>query len=766
MNNLTLGKLGLLVIGLLIVKVSFCQNLETMFIEKMDGTSLVFPEECSPEDLVIVINSSLNELKFESNMLPVGAFKVIYNSKDNQYYICHEKIKFKLTVTGPNLQSEDIDIFDIDKPQAYRISANTAKGKVTILTNPRNSTVIFPGLNNLVLSTNQPITNVSGKYRVNIVKAQYKNVDTTIVIPRDAEKTYNIDLIPLFSRIKLDIKTEDNSPLLKAPVLWVDTVKIVLDALVKPGMNQRMFFDDVEFLKFYEGNIVPLAEGKHKIRIEAESYIPYETTIEAKNGKLHTVSANLEPIFGYLTFVDKQFAEGATVYVNNQKVGNVPMFKVKTRVGIHKVKFEKPGYIPLSEEITVTIEENKITDVDVAMQVARKINFQTTPQNAEVLMNGRRIGFTPVTTVINAGSHDILIKKSGFASEKISKLIDEKTPEEENIKLDLRAVNPLSITSEKEGLLVNISGKNENQNIAIEEKYVTPASIPLPYGKYNISLSDGKKIVYKSHINHIQQITQRGKLPNYSRSSFHLLEANINLSQNSNNLTSARSFNDIYDFDASFGRIHLFPKSGLSTALLSVDYKRIDTDSIDFKAIAPSIFLLNWDWRIGGSVLRQLDVNLLGRFKYTPGLKFIGANIPGIADMEMLSYFYGFEISTRLSYFNINFKSGMQVFHTSKLNYWDKANSKYEYKNELGTFVKDGIDLTNEPLFKKQWTSTIGISFNGKVHGANHMLRLWNKPLLDPAKRKTRIKNEETDSQFKKDLFSKLKFWEKTPKTN
>jgi hypothetical protein len=770
MKYLKTFKINVLLIALFISNVAFGQHMETMLVEKMDAPSLVFPEECTPEDMVIVINSSVPNLEFESNMLPSDEFNVIHNEKDNQYFICHEKRKFILTISGPNLQAEDVEIFDLEKPLAFRVTTISVKGTVTINTNPGNATIIIPEFTGSSFFSNQPITLISGKFKAKIFKPKYKSVDTVIVVPTDAEKTYKLDLVPLFSRIKLDLRNDDNVPFLKAPVMWIDSSKIELEALVKPGAGQRSFFDDVEFNKFYVGNIIPIEEGTHKIRIEAESYIPYETTIQAKNGKLYPVSVSLVPIFGYLTFVDKQFSEGANIFINNQKIGNVPLFKVKTRVGTHKIKFVKPGYIPLSEEYTVVVEENKVTDIDVSMLVARTINFVTDPPNAEVMMDGNRIGFTPTTTIANAGNHEIVIRKSGFATEKMAKLISEKTPEEENVKLNLRAVSNLNITSEREGLQVNIQGKKENQNIAIEEKYTTPANIPLPFGKYDLSLSDGKKTYYRSTINHIPQITKRGKIPNYSRSSFRLFEANFGLTQKSGDLSTIRKINDLDNFEASFGRIVVFPNSGLSSALINVDYKVIETDSVSFKTLAPNIFFLNWDWRIGGSVLRQLDVNFLGRVKYTPGLMKLGVHIPGLTDVEMLNYFYGIEVSTRLSYFNINFRTGVQVRDMGKLNYWNESNGKYGYQDKTqNVFIENkGLEI---PKIREEWVGSIGISLNGKVSGSNQMLRLWNKPFLDPAKRKTRIKDTNPKPVVNTEpkpsgsgFINKLKFWEKIGK--
>jgi hypothetical protein len=689
------------------------QNLETMLIEKSENASLVVPEQCKPENIIIVINSSIQNLKFESNMLPDSEFITIHYEESNQYIICHEKMKFILTVSGPNLQSENLEITDLNKPQAYTISANIVKGKVNILTNPRNATVIFPELNNLVLSTNQPITNVSGKYHVNIVKPHYKNVDTVIVIPRDAEKTYSIDLVPLFSRIKLNLTTEDNTPFLRTPVLWIDSVKIELDGLVKAGMNQRSFFDDVEYLKFYEGNIVPLQEGIHTIKIEAESYIPFKTFLEAKNGKIHNINVSLEPIYGFLTFIDKQYGEGTTIYVDNLNIGKVPVFKVKTKVGKHTVRFEKPGYISPQEEYSIFVQEKQNIDVDVNMAIARKINFETEPTNAEVFMDGTRFGFTPFSTVVNAGNHEILVRKSGYASEKFLKQINEQTANEELVQMKLRTINPITIRSEEDSLLIQMKGINNLGNIIIENTPKTPSTIQLPYGKYKISLSRNGRIVYKSTIEHSPDILKYDKIPAYSKGAFHILTANY---ENSDN------------FEASFGRIHIFPGSGLSTSIINLDYRymsfKTPTKYYNFKTLAPNIIFLNWEWRLGGSILRQLDVNLLGMAKYTPGLKSITANIQDFTDVALQNYFYGIEFSTRLSYCNLSFRYGRQTIK-GKINLYDSILSEY-------------ID-SDFPINESRNVASIGITFNGRVSRSNNMLRLWQKPLISFFKHKKAV---------------------------
>ena len=709
MNKISRIKYLFLVLGIaLSVNVS-AQNMARLLIEKMENCGLVIPEQCTPDDMIIIINSSIPNLRFESNMLPDSAFKVLYYAQSNQYIICHQRIKFLLTVSGPNLLSGDIEFFNTNIQQScYRISANTTTGTVNIITNPSNATVIFRELRDQVFSTDKPITQVSGNYQVNIVKPKYKSVDTVIVIPSDAERTYKIDFVPLFSRIKIDLSTSDKSPFIKTPVLWVDSTAIELK-------NPEKFSEGVEFLKFYEGNIVPLDSGRHVVKIEAQGYIPFKTTITSQNQKMVNLSVSLEPIFGYITFIDKQLAEGANIIVDNENIGKIPLFRKKIRIGDHKVRFEKPGFVSVKDEYNVGVIENQNSDLDVIMVVAKKFAFRSEPANAEVLMDGSRIGFTPFSILINAGDHNLIVRKNGFASEKFKVMVNEYSPAEDSVRLKLRNIFPLEIKSEEDGLLVRMKGIGDVKAIDIDSTLKTPAVQQLPYGRYKISLLKGDKTLYRSSVSHSPDL-KKWKLSVYSRTSFTVLSGN---------------FTDKDNFEGSFGRIHLFPGSGLSTSILDFDYRatNIAVDSgaykinYSFKTGAPYVLFLNWDWRMGGSILRQLDVNLLGRARYTPGLKAVALHLPQFDDVSMKSYFVGFEISSRISFFNINLRYGREI-NNGKVNYWDLTKGEY-YPGDLN--IKENRNR-----------GSIGITIGGKVNKSNSMLRLWQKPLVEMIKWKAK----------------------------
>jgi hypothetical protein len=84
-------------------------------------------------------------------------------------------------------------------------------------------------------------------------------------------------------------------------------------------------------------------------------------------------------------------------------------------------------------------------------------------------------------------------------------------------------------------------------------------------------------------------------------------------------------------------------------------------------------------------------------------------------DASMLTYFYGIEISTRLSVFNLNVKLGQQVME-GEVNVWDKEQGEYT----------NFFDI-NEDNF----IVSFGFTLNGRVSGSNNMFRLWRKPVVN-----------------------------------
>jgi hypothetical protein len=661
---------------------------------------MIIPTKCNTEDMVIVISSTISGLKFESNQLPDDEFIVTHNPTSNQYIICHEMMKFILTISGPKFQSKDIYILDKEQRQAYRVSANTAKGTVDIKTNPNNATVMFPSLNDATYSSNQPITNITGTYKIKIIKPEYKSIDTVIVIPRDATNEYEFELIPEFSQVRVELETWGNTIIEEPPVLIIDGINISLDAITNPNVPRKYFYEGVEYHKLYENDIIPLPPGNHEIEIITEKYTPsYEQYLYTENGKVKELKVRLEPLYGYITFIDEMNAEGAEVYVNGKLYGNVPIFKERIKVGENIITVRKPGFMMSEEEIIVDIKRDEIQNVYIPMEVSKEVDIKTNPPKALVKVNGEQVGFTPTSIILHAGHHEIQIKKTGYSTVKLVKYIEETSSDEDSISVTLLRNYPLNITSEKEGLEI-ILEPLDNKTIELEGSYKTQEEkVLVPYGSYELTLKDDGKPTFIGKIKHRENRNQNLVVPSYSRTSFQYLTGD---------------FVNIENFEASFGRSAIFPNSGLSTSLINVQYNVFEINGEKFETITPFVFFLNWDWRLGGSIFNQLDVCVLGRVKWSPGLKITNFHLSDdYYDASMWSYFYGIEISSRINYFNLHIKIGKQIMN-GEVNLWDYNEDEY-----------GGV----KPFSMDNFIISIGFTLNGKVYKNNNMLRLWKKPL-------------------------------------
>ena len=685
-------------IFLLMAKQVYPQSIELLNVERLDEESFIIPAQCNPGDLIVVINSSIEGLMFESNILPDNEFKVIHFEEANQYIICHEREKFKLTVSGPGLQSYDIDIFNLDENHVYRLTSNILRGTIIVNTNPGNAIVFLPTIN-VNASSGRPITNNSGRYRINILKDSFKTIDTLLTIPSLDTTVYTFNLEPNFSSIILDLTTEGTTQLENPPILWIDERRISLDAMVRPE-RYRSFFDGVDMFSLYEGNIIPVPPGNHRIRIELPNYIPFETHIHTERGKTTRLPISLELVYGYITIIDESNSIGARAYVNNDYVGEVPVFKARTRVGMNTVRFEKQGYMTERDHFPVYVAENMNVDLYVSMRRSRSITFITEPSSADIFLNGERIGFSPLTVAIPAGEHGLQIRRAGYSTLGVKTDSDDVNLSGDTLFIELKQNMPFKLSSEGKNQTATIIGLDDLSDMVFDSSYNIPSTINLPFGSYYVVTKKDEKVTFRGRVLHS---SRRGTktLPSYSKSSFTVLAIDeINMK----------------NLEFSIGRNHIFPGTGLSTTVLNTQYYIFEEANTEYKTLMQTLFFLNWDWRIGGSLLRQLDICFLGRYKYNPGLKTINLNFPGFHDAKMNTLFYGFEVSTRFSYVNLNMKLGQQIFK-GRINVFDDENKSY---------LRDPIVVD-----KTKGIISFGLTVNNTVERSNNMARLWHKPMIN-----------------------------------
>ncbi len=740
MKTITKGFLATLVSMFFFLNMH-AQNQEELFIEQLDeqeAYDIKGGMNCKVGDTFVTIKSDIPTLVFESNVMDIA--KVKYDENNHDYLFCHKKGSFILTISSPSHISKDIHIDGKSHKYAFKVVSKLPTGKFFFKTNPNNSYVDF-GLAGLSPQlTAAPIEMNAGEYKVRISKIGYLPLDTMVIVPSDGStKMMDVTLKQDFAKIQLDISTSDMTQFQMYPVIDIDTAHVNMADMF--DNNKLRSFDDVgnlEYFKLYKGGYVPVPAGAYNIRINTPGFQTYSTIIRATKGSTSSLVVKLQPIMGYLTLIDNGGAIGAKVFWDETEIGTLPMFRHPVRIGTHKLRIEKPGFLTPEKDYKVIVTEDTEEALPITMTVFKEYYVSSDPAGSEVLVDNQREGFTPTTIYLNEGKHDVIIRRAGYFDDKRTITITNKGYNEpDTIRTKMLVNHPLSIKSEAEGL--NIVIKQDNQILSTGTS--TPAELQLPFGDYKLELYEGKAKRFSGNFTH--DGTKSINAPCYSYGTFTALVGDYftgDLWGVEDTDNEAKRYKLLSNLQ--FGRFTLFP--GLSTTILRAsvfelnkDYKGelisvknkekvdINVDSTKYKMymFSASCMFLNGEFRLGGSVLKNLDVCALGTYVWYPDM----TSFAPISHISGTESFIGIEVSSRISYFNVNFKFGKEMYK-GKYNFL--INKDEETKN-----VEDIEDIEGDKFFSQPFKAdgmvfTVGVTLGRTVSKSNNMLRLWKKPLV------------------------------------
>ena len=134
--------------------------------------------------------------------------------------------------------------------------------------------------------------------------------------------------------------------------------------------------------------------------------------ISAKPQKQNITLESPTPITGYLNLTTSPSM--ASVKIDGKEIGESPLME-ELLIGSHTVTASKKGY--KVEEKTFTIKEGETTALPIALQEdiePAKLSIYSTPGNADVYIDNTYVGETDTSKYVEAGTHKIKIKKSGY----------------------------------------------------------------------------------------------------------------------------------------------------------------------------------------------------------------------------------------------------------------------------------------------------------------------------------------------------------------
>ncbi|KAF2955342.1 PEGA domain-containing protein [Marinitoga sp. 38H-ov] len=251
----------------------------------------------------------------------------------------------------------------------------------------KNSLLYINGQYILTMNNSTETINLpKGNYNIKLSKFGYTDYEVNIFLDKDM--TINVSLLPLAS-----IEFSSN----------LDYFYINIDE------NKKLISN---------GEIITIPTNVKKIILEAKGYKPLEININLNPFETKKINVNFIPE-NIVTF---ESTPNANLYINNTYVGVTP-YSTILEANKYSIKLEKDGYLPIENSININPKDNPI--IKFELKKGLQLNIDSSPQNALVIINGKKMGYTPNTFTVESGNLKIIVSKIGYISKELTINLDE-----------------------------------------------------------------------------------------------------------------------------------------------------------------------------------------------------------------------------------------------------------------------------------------------------------------------------------------------------
>lgn len=334
----------------------------------------------------------------------------------------------------------------VQKVTYFYVQEAVTQGRVKINSNPSNAQVYIN--NNYRGNTALSLILPEGSYRVLVKMEGYKDYETTIIVEGNREKEYNFTLSPRYG----DLRIESNP----------SGAYIYIDGVLKGKTPVT---------------IKNLLAKTYEIKLVYSGYQERTERVEVKENRETRISLSLLPLTGSLNINSNP--QGVQVYLNGIYRGITPLYLSDLSPGRYQVQLRKDGYkdfVSFVDVLSGTTSNYNFT----LSPLLGTINIFSNPSNAEVYVDGNYRGKTPLSiTDVPSGTYNVRISLSGYEDYVGSIYLAPGDVKQINVSLK-PVFGEVSIESRPQGAKVYIDGKYQG---------ITPLTLSLPEGKYNLSLS-------------------------------------------------------------------------------------------------------------------------------------------------------------------------------------------------------------------------------------------------------------------------------------
>ena len=233
-------------------------------------------------------------------------------------------------------------------------------------------------------SLNKLITPIkTGTHTLLIKKELYADYTTQFTIADGEAKQLNITLTPTFGTILINTNPANSS-------LFINKEKQPINTVIKKPA------------------------GNYFIEITNEKYYTIAKNIELTQQQQYTETITLTPKTGNIEIITTP--DEAEVWLNNIKqTRNTPMVIRDVMVGDYAVEIKKNGYTTLQKNIIV--KQHETAKINEILANTKTIQIQTNPANAQIQIDGKNIGVSPIKYSVDLQkNYTLTITKNGYKS--------------------------------------------------------------------------------------------------------------------------------------------------------------------------------------------------------------------------------------------------------------------------------------------------------------------------------------------------------------
>jgi len=155
-----------------------------------------------------------------------------------------------------------------------------------------------------------------------------------------------------------------------------------------------------------------LMGGDYLIELRKEGYNKLYKSVSLLDGQQLELELKMKPVNGLLLVESNP--PGADVFIDGISKGRTPLLIYDLPVGSYKFEFKSETQLPRTVSVDVTDRLPKRVYAELISNTAR-LTVHSTPEGAEVRINGVKMGETPLTIEeIKAGQTEIKVYKRGY----------------------------------------------------------------------------------------------------------------------------------------------------------------------------------------------------------------------------------------------------------------------------------------------------------------------------------------------------------------